>query len=669
MIKKLTALIGVCCFISASVGAQTLKSYSSAEIYNAMQQFNFLGKVLYVAAHPDDENTRLISWLANELHAETAYLSITRGDGGQNLIGTEIREGLGLIRLHELLAARSIDGGKQFFTRANDFGYSKTPEETLSIWNKEAVLQDVVQLFRSFKPDVIINRFDHRTSGTTHGHHTASALLSIEAFEKASNPAVYPELAKIYGTWQPSRMFFNTSWFFYGSQENFEKADKSNFVQLEVGSYFPLKGFSNAEISALSRSQHKSQGFGSSGSRGQQTEYIEFIKGTKPADPTDLFEGINTTWTRVKGGNTIAELTEKVLATYDFKRPEASLSTLLEIRKQLINLNDDYWKQQKLPLLDTIILQCLGIYTHAVTSEHQVAVGETFDVNIEITHRSTSSVVLKNILVNQEKLISESQQLSHNQQYTKKITLSENLKETADTPFWLAKPYQEGMYAIEPILRNRAALIPAYVCTINFEIDGQLISKDIPVQYRYTDPVLGEQFQPFYTVPPASIRLEKSTYMTSQAEVFEVEFSIKSYKDNQTLSLTIEPVSGVEISPKQLELDFANKGETKKVRFKVNPNNRQDDFMLKPMVKIGNKNWQQEVQEIRYEHIPWLQWAKPAQAKVLITDIKPIRKKVLYIAGAGDLVPEALEQMGYEVVLTDFQSLTQEDLRKVEVTV
>lgn len=668
-INKFTAALGAFCFLTASVVAQSPKSYSSAEIYNAMQKFNFLGKVLYVAAHPDDENTRLISWLANELHAETAYLSITRGDGGQNLIGTEIREGLGLIRLHELLAARTIDGGKQFFTRANDFGYSKTPEETLDIWNKDAILQDVVQLFRQFKPDVIINRFDHRTSGTTHGHHTASALLSVEAFDKASDSKAFPDLTKTYGTWQASRLFFNTSWFFYGSQENFEKADKSNFVQLEVGSYFPLKGYSNAEISGLSRSQHKSQGFGSSGSRGQQTEYIEFIKGIKPQDPTDLFEGINTTWTRVKGGETIAALTQKLLENYDFKNPEASLPILLEIRKELVNLNDNYWKPQKLELLDNIILQSLGIYAHAVTNEHQTAVGETFEVNLEITNRSDAPVSLKNILLNQKELLSAPQQLTSNQQYEKKVSIDENLKQSAETPFWLAKPYQEGMYTIEPSLRNRAALIPSYQCLIVFEIDGQSISKEVPVQYRYTDPVLGEQFQPFYTVPPASIRLEKSVYLANQSEAFDVEFSVKAYQDQLNLKLVLESVAGVAISPSETDLTFNKKGETKKVRFKVNPNNRNDDFNLKPILKIGNKNWQQDVQEIRYEHIPWLQWIKPAEAKVILTNIKPIRKKVLYIAGAGDLVPEALEQMGYEVILTDFEMLTKEDLNKAEVAV
>ena len=242
--------------------AQAPKKYSSTDIYHSVQKLNFLGTALYVAAHPDDENTRLISYFSNELKARTGYLSITRGDGGQNLIGPELQELLGVLRTQELLAARRVDGGEQFFTRANDFGYSKHPDETMRIWNKEEVLSDVVWVIRNFKPDVIVNRFDHRTEGTTHGQHTASAMLSVEAFDLAANKASYPDHLSNTETWQPRRIFFNTSWWFYGSQENFAKADKSNMLKLDTGVYYPLRGISNNEIASLASSQHLCQGFG-----------------------------------------------------------------------------------------------------------------------------------------------------------------------------------------------------------------------------------------------------------------------------------------------------------------------------------------------------------------------------------------------------------------------
>src|SRR5690554_1795279 len=315
--RKLFSILILLTFFQNSLVAQSPKKLNSSEIYEAIKKLNFLGSVLYVAAHPDDENTHLISYFSNEIGAQTAYISLTRGDGGQNLIGLELRELLGVIRTQELLQARRIDGGKQFFTRANDFGYSKNPEETFEFWNREEVLSDVVHTIRKFKPDIIVNRFDHRSPGTTHGHHTASAMLSLEAFDEVNNASKFPKSAKEYGLWQPKRLFFNTSWWFYGSQEKFEKADKSKHVTVETGDYFPSLGLSNGEIASLSRSMHKSQGFGSTGTRGSETEYLELLKGSKPAD-NNLFEGINTKWTRLEGGQEIGAILNPLEANFNF---------------------------------------------------------------------------------------------------------------------------------------------------------------------------------------------------------------------------------------------------------------------------------------------------------------------------------------------------------------
>jgi LmbE family N-acetylglucosaminyl deacetylase len=214
--RRHSLIIFICAIFCGILHAQQPVKPSTTDIYQSIQKLNFLGSVLYVAAHPDDENTSLISYMANHVKARTAYLSITRGDGGQNLIGPEIRNLLGVIRTQELLAARRTDGGEQFFTRANDFGFSKEPDETFSIWDKNDVLSDVVLVIRKFKPDVIINRFDHRTPGTTHGHHTGSAMLSFEAFDLANDKSAFPDLLKYTDVWQPKRLFYNTSPWAFG---------------------------------------------------------------------------------------------------------------------------------------------------------------------------------------------------------------------------------------------------------------------------------------------------------------------------------------------------------------------------------------------------------------------------------------------------------------------
>lgn len=251
MHKTILVIIAILSFTFTSY-SQKPEKLNTSEIYESIKKLNFLGSVMYVAAHPDDENTRLISYMSNHVKARTAYLSITRGDGGQNLIGPEITELLGVIRTQELLTARQIDGGEQLFTRANDFGYSKHPDETLAIWDKEKVLSDVVLAIRKFKPDIIINRFNHRTPGSTHGHHTSSAMLGIEGFDLANENSAYPAQLKQVGLWQPKRLFFNTSWWFYGSRENFEKADKTNLLSFDIGTYYPTLGLSNTEIASLS---------------------------------------------------------------------------------------------------------------------------------------------------------------------------------------------------------------------------------------------------------------------------------------------------------------------------------------------------------------------------------------------------------------------------------
>ena len=397
MQKLYTLLLALFITIIQSVWAQQPVKPNSVDIYHQIQKLNFLGSVLYIAAHPDDENTRLISYLSNDKKARTAYLSLTRGDGGQNLIGPELRELLGVIRTQELIEARKIDGGEQFFSRANDFGFSKNPTETLQIWDKNQVLSDVVWAIRKFQPDIIINRFDHRSPGTTHGHHTASAMLSMEAFDLANDANQFANQLQYVSTWQPKRVFFNTSWWFYGSQEKFKAADKTNLINLKIGTYYAALGKSNQEIAALSRSRHQSQGFGSTGTRGEEDEYIEFLKGEMPKDKTNLFEGIDTTWNRIKGGKAIGDILYAVEKNFDFKNPAASVAELVKAYSLIETLEDKHWKFVKLEEIKKIIAACTGLYLEAVTDVQEITPGSTLKVKWEAINRSDIVMQLEGI--------------------------------------------------------------------------------------------------------------------------------------------------------------------------------------------------------------------------------------------------------------------------------
>ena len=437
-------LIALICCLTWQLQAQKPKKPSSSEIYEQIKGLNFLGSALYVAAHPDDENTAMISYLANTLHARTGYLALTRGDGGQNLIGPEIRELLGVIRTQELLAARRTDGGEQRFTRANDFGYSKNPEETLEFWERDQVLSDVVWAIRNFKPDVIINRFDHRSPGTTHGHHTTSAMLSVEAFELANDVTRYSDQLELTDAWQPKRLFFNTSYWFYGSQVAFNKADKSNLVKVDVGSFYPAFGLSNTEISALSRSQHKSQGFGNTGTRGNQIEYLELLKGEYPQNG-NLFEGIDTSWNRLSDGEAVGTILNAVEKNYDFKNPAASLPDLLNAYQLITKLEDKHWRELKSLEIIEIIKACAGLYVETATSQQTATANQKIALQIEAINRSEYPITLESItLLPSEKTIAISQNLNFNTRYNKsvEITLAEA---TLTTAYWLTKVQRECM--------------------------------------------------------------------------------------------------------------------------------------------------------------------------------------------------------------------------------
>ena len=377
--KRLLLAIFVCCKLSDAL-AQPPKSWTSAEMYQAIKKLNVLGSVLYIAAHPDDENTRLIAYLSKDKLYRTGYLSLTRGDGGQNLIGDEQGIELGLIRTQELLAARRIDGGEQFFTRAFDFGYSKSPEETFTKWDKEKILSDVVWVIRKFQPDIIINRFPVTGEGG-HGHHTASGILANEAFTAAADPNRFPEQLKYVSVWQAKRVMWNT--FNFGGT-NTTREDQ---FKIDVGGYNPLLGKSYGEIAAESRSQHKSQGFGVPASRGEALEYFKATNGDMPV--TDLMDGIDATWNKIPGGSKISAMIDSLTASFDFLHPEKSVKGLVLLYNVLINLPNGIWQLKKIEETKELIQQCSGLFIDATTSE-QFAV-KTDSIRIYFKNKNHSS--------------------------------------------------------------------------------------------------------------------------------------------------------------------------------------------------------------------------------------------------------------------------------------
>jgi len=671
MSKILISILLQIAFI-CSVSGQKPKVFTSAEIYHAVEKLNFLGTALYMAAHPDDENTRLISYLSNDLKARTAYMSLTRGDGGQNLIGTEIQELLGVLRTQELQMARSVDGGQQFFSRAIDFGYSKHPDETLAIWNKDEVLADVVRVIRKFKPDIIINRFDHRTPGRTHGHHTSSAMLSMEAFDLVGSDTAYPEQFKEgIQVWSPQRLFFNTSWWFYGSREKFAEADKTNLMSMDIGSFYPLLGKSNLEIAAEARSKHACQGFGSAGSRGSYNEYLELLKGDMPETKASPFEGINTTWSRVDGGAEIGKMIDELLGQFNFISPTENMGALVKIYNKIEALPAGHWKSIKIEEIKDIIAACSGLYLEASANAHRVVVGDSIEVKIEAVNRSNTAMTLKSVTLNSgQSLGGDSKPLEDN------ITLEEYLEFVVpsnainSSHYWLKNKGTMGMFAVnDKDMIGKPETPRSFTADFVIDVMGSEITFTKDVVYRFTNPSKGLVYKPFEVTDPVFVSIEEEVIIFPSNDPKEIEVTVQAGTNNVSGSVMLGAPKGWTVSPASIDYELEAKDGLQKVKFMVTPPKGQSIGVLNPSATYQGKKFNNDLIEIEYDHIPAQSVLRPEEAKVAKINIETSGKNIAYIMGAGDKVPECLRYIGYNVQEIELSSTEPTMLAKYDAVV
>lgn len=624
-----------------------------------------MGTALYIAAHPDDENTRLIGWLANEKLLNTGYLSLTRGDGGQNLIGPEIREQLGVIRTQELLQARRIDGGKQFFSRANDFGFSKDWQETVKIWDKEQVLADMVWTIRKFKPDVLITRFSPKPGGT-HGHHTTSAILAVEAFSAAGDKNRFPEQLTTVEVWQPKRILWNTSSFFYGPGQKIDETDK---VVIDVGGYNALLGKSYGELSAESRSMHKSQGFGSSGARGASKEYLEHLKGDKTT--TDLFQGIDTSWKRLKGSDKAAKLLAKITTDFNPAQPAASVPALLALRTALQALPNSYYQSLKLTELETIIKACTGLYLEAVAAEPSSTPGASLRLTIESINRSDVPVQWQKISFfpsGKDSVLTT--ELKNNQSIILKTRLVLPESTTFSQPYWLQKPGTTGMFTVEDRnLIGRPENLPAAAVVCTLKIGEQPFTFNLPVVYKRTDPVAGEVYRPFEITPPVFVSMREKVFVFADDQPKPITVRVKAGQDNIAGNVSLSVPAGWRVEPLNTPFKLTQKGEETNYTFTVYPSKNQSSGELKATATIGGKTYQQSLLSINYPHIPTQTILPIASARVSKLDLKIKGQQIAYLMGAGDDIPASLAQIGYQITMLQDQDINAKALEKFDAVV
>lgn len=661
-IKLLAALL----FVVQFAVAQTAPPADLATIEQNFKKLDVLGSVLYVAAHPDDENTRLLAYLAQEKHYRTGYLSMTRGDGGQNLLGDEQSELLGLIRTQELLAARKVDGAEQFFTRANDFGFSKGPNETLKIWDKEKVLGDVVWVIRKFRPDVIICRFPTTGEGG-HGHHTSSAILAQEAFTAAADPKRFPEQLQYVQPWQAKRLLWNT--FNFGNT-NTTAPDQ---FKINVGVYNPVMGKGYGELAAESRSNHKTQGFGSARQRGESYEYFKTILGDAPQN--DLMDGINTTWSRVKNGEEIGAGAEIIRKGFDIDHPERSVTSLIKLLDKVKRVSDIYWRTQKTKEVTDLITACAGLWCEAYTADHDYAVGDQMNIRTQAISRYGMKISVDGLAILQHPDNAGSNPgdfMSPVAHYelpvvNKEKILPANQLQTANynciaakisQPYWLELPHQQGIYTINNEGNVGNPENPdAPVVQFDFLIDDRPVSVTRKLMYKYVDPAKGEIYQPVEITPPVTANIVDKDYLFNSLQPQNIEVKLKSFTQANG-SISIKPMAGWKIEPEKYDFTGKKKGDEWTVSFAVRPtNNQPKTTMMRVVIDANGKLYSMGIQHIRYEHIPEITLFPPAETKLIDLNLRLAGKKIGYIVGAGDLVPEALKQAGYEV-----HQLTEQDI-------
>jgi LmbE family N-acetylglucosaminyl deacetylase len=650
-------------FYSLQFFAQAPQSWTSAEMYQAIKKLNVLGTVLYVAAHPDDENTRLITYLSNDKLYRTGYLSITRGDGGQNLIGDEQGIELGLIRTQELLSARRIDGGEQFFTRAYDFGYSKTPEETFTKWDKEKILSDVVWVIRKFQPDIIINRFPVTGEGG-HGHHTASGILANEAFAAAADPNRFPEQLQYVSVWQAKRVLWNT--FNFGGN-NTTREDQ---YKIDVGGYNPLLGKSYGEIAAESRSQHKSQGFGVPAGRGEALEYFKATKGDQPVN--DMMDGIDLTWKRVAGGEAIQKMVDELSVSFDFLHPEKSVKGLVQLYTALRNIPDGYWQNKKLEEVKQLVQQCSGLFIDATAPEQFAVQTDSLRINFSFNNRLGTNAVLQKVQVDDfDSSFSKTLEKNRNFNFAKTIFVPSSKPITQ--PYWLASKMAEGYFNVSNQLSiGQADVDQSYQALIQFKIFEELFTFVRPVKYKFTDPVRGELYEPLVVLPPVLVSPDEKNKISKGSNTFEGILNLTSKKKGFRTFLEgvgRDQVDQVKVNYTPDRVEFSDKNKTIPVSYTIQAN-MDNDYYFAVDANNGRKDvYHLGMKEVKYDHIPYINYFTIATVNNKKLDLKIYNKKIGYIVGAGDKVPEALEQMGYEVTLLSNKELSKNNLNQFDAII
>jgi len=629
----------------------------------ALERLNVLGSVLTIAAHPDDENAALLAYVARGRRARAAYLSLTRGDGGQNLIGSEQGELLGLIRTQELLAARRIDGAEQFFTRAIDFGFSKTAAETLERWGHETILGDVVWTIRRYRPDVIIIG----VSGG-HGHHQAAGILAREGYSAAADKTRFPEQLRWVEPWQARRLL-SGGFGPRGAQSQGGAVQQA--IRMDTGEFDPLLGFSYSEIAGMSRSMHRSQGVGSPQRRGAAVSSPVVVAG-EPATG-DIFDGIDTTWNRLAGGAEIGVILKEAGATFDAAHPEKTIPLLLKARPLVARIEDP-WAGIKLRELNDAIALCAGLWLDASADRYAAVPGGGLQINLEAINRSRFPLDLAGVVLDgmpgAPALKIAPVALAYNQPERRAVQFTIPKEESYSQPYWLQKPGNGFTFAIDDQRMIGLAEGPA-VLRAKFRIraGAEEIEFVRPVIRRFVDRVEGETTRPLVVVPPVAVSISAPVVMFPDTKAKAVEVLLHGNVKGASGELRLEAPAGWRVEPGSASFRIAGLDEETALSFSLTPPASAGSGELRAVARMDGREISSGMRVIEHEGIPPQTIFPPSTARLVRADARTLAKRIGYVMGAGDEVPRELRQMGCEVTLLSAEDLARGDLNRFDAIV
>jgi LmbE family N-acetylglucosaminyl deacetylase len=638
-------------------------------LLESVERLNQLGSVLMIAAHPDDERTGVLAYFARGRHMRTAYLSLTRGEGGQNLIGPEQSAALGVIRTQELLAARKIDGAEQFFTRAIDFGFSKTAAESMQKWGHDRILGDIVWVIRNYRPDVIILVFTG-TPADGHGHHQVSTILAKEAFAAAADPARFPEQLQYVKPWQATRIV-HALWNFgpqAGHPAQAQGLPPAGHV--ETGAFNPVLGYSYEELAVLSRSMHHSQGTGAMRRPGASTAQFGLLAG-QPA-PADLFDGIDTSWSRMPGGVPIVPILAEAVKSFEPEHPEKIIPLLVKARS-LIDAIDDPLAREKLAELDGAIAGCAGIWIEAQAHDAEAVPGRPLAITTTVLRRSPEPVEIASAHIEgmwEQDLPVKPAPLEINQPASIEFSHDVPLAQPYSQPYWLRQPPSGYVYTVEDRrLAGQADTPPVARVRVRLMVAGTAIELVRPVAYRYASRAEGERTRPLVVVPPVAVNLPQSVAIFPSPAPRAVHVVVEARVDKAAGELRLDAPPAWKVEPASRHFEIAARDESSDLSFTVTPPAGEATASLRAVATVAGREISNGIQVVSYPHFPAQTLFPPAVIKLVRADVQVASHRIGYIMGAGDEMPEALRQLGLEVTLLEPSDLEQGDLARFETIV